>query len=97
MLEEGNPEVQRKYLRRIREVMKDKYRLADKFAVISLRLSPDSGDEDLEQMLKVKKIRDKLLHGDVIDEASLPVKIIRDLASKYLRFHLEFKHQMKVK
>ncbi len=95
MLEDGQPEVQEKYLRRIREVMKGKYRLADKFAAISFQLSPDSGDEDLKKVLQVKKVRDKLYHGELVDEVSLPVKPIRDLASKYLRLHLEYGHRTK--
>jgi hypothetical protein len=89
MLEEAHPEVQRKYLGRIREVMKDKYRLADKFAAVSVQLSPGTGDEDLKTVLQVKKVRDELSHGETVDEASLPVKLIRDLASKYLRLHVE--------
>lgn len=87
--EEGHLEVQRKYLGRIREVMKDKYRLADKFAAVSFQLSPASGDEDLKTVLQVKKVRDELSHGETVDEASLPVKAIRDMASKYLRLHVE--------
>jgi hypothetical protein len=89
LLEERHSEVQRKYLRRIREVMKDKYRLTDKFAAVSFQLSPATGDEDLETVLMVKKVRDELSQGETVDEARLPVKPIRDLASKYLRLHVE--------
>jgi hypothetical protein len=94
MLEEGYPEVQRKYLKRIRDVMKDKYRLADKFAAVSFKLSPEIGDQDLKTVLHVKNVRDELSHGESVDEATLPVKAIRDLASKYLRLHLEYKNRM---
>jgi hypothetical protein len=89
LLEEGHLEIQRKYLTRIREVMKDKYRLADKFAAVSYQLSPGTGDEDLKTGLQVKKVRDELFHGESVDEGSLPVKPIRDLACKYLRLHFE--------
>lgn len=89
LLEEGHTEVQKKYLERIREVMKDKYRLADKFAAVSFQLSPDTADEDLKTVLQVKKIRDELSHGESVDEAALPVKPIRDLASKYVRLHIK--------
>jgi hypothetical protein len=89
VLEEGHPEVQRRYLERIREVMKDKYRLADKFAAVSFQLSPDTADEDLKTVLQVKEIRDELFHGEPVNEAILPVKPIRDLGSKYLRLHTE--------
>lgn len=89
LLEEEHLEVQGKYLGRIREVMNDKYRLADKFAAISFQLSPGTGDEDLKTVMQVKTARDQLLHGESVDEMSLPVKSIRDLASKYLRLHIE--------
>ena len=92
LFERGAPEVQRKYLQRIREVMKAKYRLADKFAAVSFQLSPDTADEDLKTVLQAKKIRDELSHGGSVDEASLPVKPIRDLASKYVRLHIEDGH-----
>lgn len=89
VLEEGHPEVQRKYLGRIREVMRYKYRLADKFAAISFQLSPGTGDEDLKTVIRVKTVRDELSHGESVNEKGLPVKAIRDLASKYLRLHIE--------
>ncbi len=89
MLEERHSEVQKKYLGRIREVMKDKYRLTDKFAAVSFQLSPATGDEDLKTVLQVKKVRDELSHGEAVDEARLPVKPIRDLTSKYVRLHVE--------
>jgi hypothetical protein len=84
----GDPEALRKYLARIREVMKDKYRLLDKFAAISFQLSPDTANVDLETARVAKEVRDHLLHGEHADEASLPVKSIRDLASKYVRLHI---------
>jgi hypothetical protein len=93
VLEEGHPEVQRKYLGRIREVMQDKYRLKDKFAAISFQLSPGTGDEDLKTVIQVKNTRDDLSHGESVDEMSLPVKSIRDLASKYLRLHVEYENR----
>jgi hypothetical protein len=94
-LEEGRPEVQKQYLERIREVMKDKYRLADKFVVVSVHLSHDTADEDLKTVRQVKKVRDKLSHGESVDEATLPVKAIRHLVSKYLRLHIEDERRTK--
>jgi hypothetical protein len=89
VLNDDQSEVQKKYLERIREVMKDKYRLADKFAAIGFQLSPKTADSELKTVLQVKKLRDELSHGESIDEAALPVKAIRDIASKYLRIHFE--------
>ncbi len=90
ILEGEYPEVRKKYLERIRDVMKGKYRLADKFAAIGFQLSPDTADEDLKTVRQVKAIRDELSHGGSVDEANLPVNPIRDLASKYLRLHIEY-------
>lgn len=91
LLKDGHPVAQKKYLDRIQNVMKDKYGLLGKFAVISFQLSPDTADDDYETVSHVKKIRDKLLHGKKVDETILPVKPIRDVAGKYLRLHLSSK------
>lgn len=76
-------------MERIREVMQDKYMLADRFAAISFQLTPSSADEDLRIVLQVKKIRGELAHGESVDEAQLPVKSIHNLTSKYLPLHIE--------
>jgi hypothetical protein len=83
-----HPESRRQYLRRVRSVMSSKYRLSDKFALIASLLSPESADEDVEQFKQAKNDRDKLLHGQDVHEASLPVQIVQELARKYLRIHL---------
>lgn len=89
ILEEGHSGALNKYLERIREVMKDKYRLVDKFAAVSIQLSSETADEDVKTVLQVKNIRDDLLHGQSVDEAALPVQSIRALVRKYLRLHFE--------
>ncbi len=76
------------YLERIRNVMKDKYRLVDKFALIASQLCPENADEDVRQLKQAKDNRDDLLHGQDIDEASLPVRTVQELARRYLRLHL---------
>jgi hypothetical protein len=78
----------REYLGRTRTTMKDKYRLNDKFALIALQLSPETADKDHEEFLKIKKMRDKLLHGERIADSSLPVQIVQQLSRKYMRLHL---------
>lgn len=75
------------FLGRISEVMKDKYRLADKFSLISSFLSDDA-TADIEQFKKLKRIRDNISHGDEFDEEHLPVEDTRKLAAKYLGLHL---------
>ncbi len=94
MQNKGAPAVQSKYIERIRAVMKDKYRLADKFSAISLQLSSGTADVDLDTLLQVKKVRDELSHGESVDESRLPVQSIRDLASKYLHLHLSHVHRL---
>lgn len=89
LLEKEHLALQRQYLGRIQEVMKGKYGLANKFALVSFHLSPDTGENDLKTVLQIKKVRDKLSHGESVEEVSLPVKPIRSLASKYLRLYLE--------
>ncbi len=89
MLEEGHTEVQRKFLERMRDVMKDKYRLADKFAAISLLLSPITADQDLQILAGVKRLRDELFHGQTVDEKNLPVERVQELVSRYVRLHIK--------
>jgi hypothetical protein len=89
VLDEGHPEVQRKYLGRVRDVMKDKYRLADKFAAISSLLAPSTADKDLQAFVEAKKLRDELFHGQTVDEKNLPVERVRDLVSRYVRLHIK--------
>ena len=89
MLEEQHSGAHQRYLARIRQVMKGKYQLVDKFAAISVQLSPTMADEDLKTVERIKQIRDNLSHGGTVDEANLPVTPIRDLTSRYLRLHLE--------
>lgn len=89
MLEEGHLEAQRKYLERMRNVMKGKYRLVDKFAVISFLLMPSTADQDLQTVVEAKKLRDKLFHGETVDEKKLPVERVQDLVIRSVRLHIK--------
>ena len=73
---------------RIRNVMKDKYRLVDKFILVALGVDARDGDKDAAAFLAAKKSRDALLHGEQVDETDLPTKSVRDLLVKYLQLHL---------
>ncbi len=89
-VDEGDdPSPRQQYVDRIREVMKDKYRLADKFEVISCLLCPSDADGDLATFQKAKKLRDKMAHGYEVTESELPVVIIQNLLAKYLHLHIE--------
>jgi hypothetical protein len=74
---------------RIRNVMTDKYRLADKFSVIAAELADPEVDADQALFESVKLTRDKLLHGSEIPVGSLPIADAQKLLRKYLRLHLE--------
>ena len=76
------------FLGRISEVMKDKYRLSDKFSILAVRLSPDEADNDLKKFNEAKELRDKLLHAGEIKEDHLPVNLVQSLLIKYFRLYL---------
>jgi hypothetical protein len=88
LLKEEHTEAQKKYLERIQDVMKGKYRLIDKFAAVSFQLSPDTADDDLKVVQQAKESRDLISHGESVDENTLPVNELQKIASKYLRLHI---------
>lgn len=75
------------FLDRITSVMKDKYRLTDKFSLIASFLSSEI-EEDIELFKRMKKIRDTISHGNEFNEETLPVENARELAGKYLKYHM---------
>lgn len=89
MLGEEPQVARRAFLERIRDVMKDKYGRSDKFAAIAFQLAPDDADEDFEAMKEIMRIRDRLLHGEQVDEDMLRVDQTLSLVRKYLRLHVE--------
>lgn len=80
-----------KFLNRIKSIMKDKYRLVDKFSVISFELSPDSSEDDIKSFEEIKDIRDKFIHGKDIDISDLPTNDTTKLLRKYLKLLIELK------
>lgn len=52
--------------------MRDKYTLADRFALVIDMLSPQTAAEDIQTFENLKVIRDKLIHGEDISDQSLP-------------------------
>lgn len=86
----GNaPPAPTKFLQHIKDVMKDKYRLADKFSVVSFELSPDTLEGDIKRFEEIKDVRDKLMHGHDIAVSSLPTEDARKLLRKYLKLHAQ--------
>ncbi|HEX3697631.1 MAG TPA: hypothetical protein VH374_19825 [Polyangia bacterium] len=76
------------YFTQIRKVMASRYRLKDKFTVISAALDPVSASADLAVFKKAKSLRDELAHGENIGDDVLPLEVTRDLLRKYLGLHL---------
>lgn len=75
------------FLTRIKDVMKDKYRLTDKFYLIASFLSNEA-TEDIELFKSMKTIRDNISHGKEFNEETLPVENARKLTAKYLMGHM---------
>jgi hypothetical protein len=77
-----------KYFKRIRDVMKDKYRLMDKFIVLSACLSQDETEVDMKDFASIKEKRDDFFHGKSVNEEALPTAKTLGLLKKYLRLHI---------
>jgi hypothetical protein len=88
-LSRGRVGAETKHLERIREVMKEKYRLLDKFTVVTVVLAPDDSDGDISEFADLKNARDALFHAGASDESQLPANRALTLARKYIRLHVE--------
>lgn len=77
-----------RFLERIRGVMKDKYRLTDKFIAVTAVLFPQATDDevksDYEKFCKLKELRDSIFHGEPFSEKNLPVYEIASVLRKYV-------------
>lgn len=71
--------------------MKGKYSLADRFLVIASLLDETSAETDSVEFLELKNVRDDLLHGQEVDERTLPSAEVQYLLRKYLRLHIQAK------
>jgi hypothetical protein len=82
------PTLRERFLTRIRGVMKDKYRLTDKFIAVTAVLFP--GIEDIEaeknyaDFCQLKGLRDSIFHGEPFSEKDLPVHELAALLRKYV-------------
>jgi hypothetical protein len=63
--------------------------LAQRFAILSLRLSPDTADEDMAQFRRAKKGRDAVTHGEHDDPDQLPIADAKDLCRRYIALVLK--------
>ena len=89
----GQPTLRECFLQRLKGVMKDKYRLTDKFLVVTSVLFPNVSDseirEDYEQFSRLKNLRDTIFHGSEFSEHDLPVHNLATLLRKYILSHIE--------
>lgn len=83
-----------RYFKRIREVMKGKYNIADQFVVVAACIGEGSVETDAEEFIRIKKIRDALFHDTSLAEKGLPTVAIVELLKKYLRLHLKYKGRL---
>ena len=87
-MEEDAPASAKPVFERFRDVMSDKYRLADKFLVIISVLDPAAATIDASEFRRLKKQRDDLLHALDIFSAPLPTEDVQNLLLKYMKLHL---------
>lgn len=83
------PVIVSEFIKRLKEVMTDKYRLRDKFIVIASTLSPSTSEDDLASFGRMKKLRDLIMHGEKFNEKELPTAEIVKMLKRYLMLHLE--------
>ena len=82
------PTLRERFLARIKGVMKDKYRLTDKFIAVTAVLFPSLDDAEVERnyadFCKLKGLRDSIFHGEPFLEKDLPVHEMAALLRKYV-------------
>jgi hypothetical protein len=77
------------YLERVASVMSTKHSLTDKFAVVSYYLAAASEVEGrLANFKSLKEVRDKISHGQDVEDQSLPVREVQRIFDAYFRSHL---------
>ena len=83
-----HPGLRERFLVRIKGVMKDKYRLTDKFIVVTAVLFPNVDgvevDRNYSDFCKLKGLRDSISHGEPFSEKDLPVHEMAALLRKYV-------------
>ncbi|WP_185879250.1 hypothetical protein, partial [Pseudomonas aeruginosa] len=78
---------------RMLDVMKDKYRLVDKFSALSNLYDSANSDADIAEFKRIKGIRDKFFHRMEGEVKSLPLEETRQLMFKYFVLYLETKQE----
>lgn len=91
------PTLRERFLSRIKGVMKDKYRLTDKFIAVTAVLFPGAANDDVQQdyqkFCRLKDLRDSIFHGEPFSEKDLPVHELAALLRKYVLARLATPNQ----
>ena len=76
--------------RAVEELVGDEKRssLAQKFAIVSLKLSAATAEEDMAQFLIAKKGRDAVTHGEHDNPGELPIAETKQLCGRYIELAL---------
>ena len=97
LINAGQPTLRERFLERVKGVMKDKYRLTDKFVAVTAVLFPGASEvsvqDDLKKFSRLKELRDSIFHGDEFSERDLPVRELSALLRKYMLAYLETPNQ----
>ncbi|MER9971186.1 hypothetical protein [Mesorhizobium sp. M0060] len=88
IMEEGAPASSKPVFVRFADVMKDKYRLADKFLIIVSMLDAIGAEADEKEFRRLKKVRDELLHALDVPPGPLPTEAVQRLLLKFMKLHL---------
>ena len=78
------------YLARAADVMAERYRLLDRFAIMAGCLFPETAAADMEDFARLKKQRDDVTHGAEVDDLDLGAEAVRQLLRRYLDADLRF-------
>ena len=89
----GPTSLREHFLGRLLDVMGDKYRVLDKFLVVSSMLFPDADpaaqEADLKLFKELKAQRDGIFHGNAFADQDLRIDDIEKLLRKYLSAYVE--------
>lgn len=92
----GQADLRDRFLSRIKDVMKDKYRLTDKFIAVTAVLFPNISDEVAREkyatFCRLKRVRDSILHGESFSEKGLPIEELGKLIREYVVARLAFRN-----
>lgn len=84
---DSDPNAKEWFVARIHEVMRDKYRLRDRFALIAGVLASSDADADVAEFISAKTKRDDLAHGKDVPDSDLPLETVHRILGKYLHLH----------